>query len=323
MRAVLEVLELGQLVGVQQVQRHRANRQSADGQASGDQDDVVGDGERARHAVERERSILKLQVHEQPESRHARPLNDLALDRLDVIVVVFWLESRGEDVDCHEGGQADETSEHHGILLVCTERCAEHQNRYRSDQVRQTVVLAAACEQTLKRSQPRGLLLFEHVVQEDQQQEDAAEHGDLAVRVMQLVSVRVDVGECQVDDFGEAKSGGQRHDQDWEDEPHANDGDEVADGDEHLLPERAHLGQYSGVDDRVVTRESDLQGGNESQREYSQEAILPADRDRDHEGKQHVVLVVLPKGASHRNCAPFGSLLQMESQRKICLVWKG
>ena len=46
---------------------------------------------------------------------------------------------------------------------------------------------------------------------------------------------------------------------DREDQPHAEDGDQDADGQEDLLPEAAHPPQDGGVDDRVVEGQRDLE----------------------------------------------------------------
>ena len=59
------------------------------------------------------------------------------------------------------------------------------------------------------------------------------------------------------------ESGRQRHHDDREEQPHAEDGDDDAEGQEEPLPPRVHPAQHGRIDDRVVERQRDLEDGQD------------------------------------------------------------
>ena len=115
----------------------------------------------------------------------------------------------------------------------------------------QLVELAGLGQRLLQPGQPGDLALFEDEAQEQHQQEHAAERGDLRVRVGEqrfvagaaVGEVRGVVGrrvQRQVERLDRGEAGGDPHDDQREDQAHAEHGDDDADGEEDLLPELAH-----------------------------------------------------------------------------------
>ena len=82
MRAVLQINKLIQRTLADQEHRHRAHEHRADGQAQHDDDDVVGDGERADHAVKAERGVQHFQVQEAADAA--------ARDRFDQVAIAAF-----------------------------------------------------------------------------------------------------------------------------------------------------------------------------------------------------------------------------------------
>ena len=71
-------------------------------------------------------------------------------------------------------------------------------------------------------------------------------------------------------------------DQQREDQPHAEHGDRDADGQEDLLPERAHPHQHGGVDDRVVEGQRHLEHGEDRDHgKPGRAAVEEAEREAD------------------------------------------
>jgi hypothetical protein len=58
--------------------------------------------------------------------------------------------------------------------------------------------------------------------------------------------------ERHVPDVDQAQAGGQGHDQQREQQAHAEHGDDDADGQEQFLPERVPVAQDGGIDHRVI-----------------------------------------------------------------------
>ena len=307
-RTVLQVPVLGERAGPDQVDRHGTHEQGADAEAERDQDDHVGDGERAADPVERERRVLDLQVHECPECRPAGLLGgvvvlferELCLGVVLVLaVLLFALEHRGEEADDHVQQDAGHAPREDLLLFVGGRGDGDDVDDRRGDEQRRDVQLAGladAGQRTLDPRDPLDLPLLQDEVEEDQQQEHAAEDGDGRVRDLQLLGVEVRVVQRQVPDVAEAHLGGQHDDDDREQEPHADDGDRDADGHEDQLPLGAHVLQDRRVDDRVVEGEGDLQDDQDRQLEGRQPPEEVERSDDGQGGRQEVPLVVLEQG---------------------------
>jgi hypothetical protein len=96
------------------------------------------------------------------------------------------------------------------------------------------------------------LFLVEQEVEEDQQQEGAAEGRHLGVLGGQLARVLVRRVDRHVPDVDQAQPGRDRHDQQREHQAHAEHGHQDADRQEQLAPEFVPVAQDGRVDHRVV-----------------------------------------------------------------------
>lgn len=113
------------------------------------------------------------------------------------------------------------------------------------DADREHVDLAELGQRPLQPGEPLDVPVLEDEVEEDHQQEHATERGDRRVRVGDQLLITVLVGEREIDRVPRIQFRGDGDDHDGEDQPHAEDGDQHADGEEDLLPEGVHLLQYA------------------------------------------------------------------------------
>lgn len=267
--AVLQVGELLQLVGLHEVDRHRSNEHGTDGQADGDVQDVRGDGEGAGDPVEREGRVLQLQVEEHEERRRAgQSLDAVRLSRgfgrlalpllLGLLLFVLVLEVAGDGRDrlVHQDG--DGTGRPERTLVVVGADQDVHDERDDQAHVVQPTDLP---EGALDGLEPDGLALGEEEVQTDLQQVQAGEHRDQRVGVLQVLAVLVRVVHGQLGDLEETEVRGELDDRDREVQPHADDGDQDAPGEEPVTPLVVELAQNTSVDDGVVEGQRGLQAG--------------------------------------------------------------
>lgn len=129
-------------------------------------------------------------------------------------------------------------------------------------------------------AEPLDLPVLEDEVEEDHQQEHAAEGGDRRVGVGHQLLVLVLVVEREPYRFDRTDLGADGDDHDREDQAHAEDRDQDADGEEDLLPEGIHLLQDPGVDHGVVEGNRYLEDGQDR---HDPEAGPPA---VEHRGDQ-------------------------------------
>jgi hypothetical protein len=122
-------------------------------------------------------------------------------------------------------------------------------------------------------------------MQRQHQQEGAAESRDRRMRRFEMFGVFLGMVQRQVEHLGPGQVGRQHDDQERKDDAHAEYGDDHADGQEHLLPERRQPVQDLGIDDGVVKAEGQLDGDQDQgddQRPGSHE-------DGDSEQRQTIV----------------------------------
>jgi hypothetical protein len=275
-RAVLQIDVVGQGALAHQEHGERAHEHGADeAKAQRDQDRVGGDRERADHAVEGERGVQHLEVEEQEEAGLAGRLGHLGgpaiagLHRLrlgllrGLVVRTTLLEEVTQPVHQQVGRQPQAArGEHHGRVLG--QRAAQHHQHDDGQQHRQPVELPDARQRALQPAQPGDLPALEEPVQEEHEQEHAAERGDLRVGLVEQVGVRRRiVGRALLQRQGQrlhrVQPGRHRHDDQREHQAHPEHRDQDADGQEDPLPEGAHPVQHGGVDHRVVERQRDLE----------------------------------------------------------------
>jgi len=171
----------------------------------------------------------------------------------------FFLQQSGEPVHAHVHEHADDARDERGQLALLRHEAhaAEHGEQGEQDGEAFRAVLA---DLFFDPAQPMEFLFFvEQEVEEDQQQERAAERGHFGVARRQVARVLGRTVDRHVPDVDEAQPRRHRHDQQGKQQPHAEHGDDDAHREEQLLPECVPVAQDGGVDDRVVERERDLQ----------------------------------------------------------------
>ena len=102
------------------------------------------------------------------------------------------------------------------------------------------------------------LLFIEQEVQEDQQQEHAAERRHFRVVIRQVHRVLLRILQGHVPHVHQAQIGRHSDDHEREQQAHTEHGDDDADAQEQLFPELVPRFQYGGVDHRVVERQRDF-----------------------------------------------------------------
>ena len=223
--AVLQVLELGERAGAQQVDRHGPNPHGAGAEAGHDQDDRRGDRERADDSVEGERRVQDLQPDEHAERGHAD----------QQLLLVLGLQDGAEEVEAEVQGEGDDRGEEDGYAGRGVLRDREvHRDRGEDHQEGCDVVVPAeGREAPLQPADPvLVLLLVEEVGDAEHDQEGAAERVDDRGGLGELVGVELRVLQRQVDDLGEAEIGRELDDEDRQREADQEYGDEDADGHE-------------------------------------------------------------------------------------------
>lgn len=285
-RTVLQVAELGERPRLHELDGHRTHEQRADTQTSCDQHDGVGDREGRRHAVERERAVLHLEIEEEREGTES------VADRLLHVLVILALEDVAEQTDCHVQHDASEARDQQTDHVGTAERQRSDEHEQTSHEEADVVELADLRQDVLDRTQPLHLVVFEEEIEEDEQQVDPAEHRDVGVCVVQLLGVAVGVVERQRHHVPEVDLRREGDDRDREDEAHADDRDGKTEPEEDLLPPGAHPFEHLGVDHGVVERERDLQHDQDQQGDDRERRHEDADGRDDEQGDDHLRDVV-------------------------------
>lgn len=318
--AVLQVLELGERAGAQQVDRHGPNPHSAGTEAGHDQDDRRGDRECADDSVEGERRVQDLQTEEHAERGDAG----------QQLLLVLGLQDGAEEVEAEVQGEGDDRGNEDGHAGRGVFGYREvHHDRGDDHQERGDVVVPTERRQALL--QPAdpvlGLLLVEEVGDAEHDQEGAAERVDDRGGFRELVGVQVRVVQRQVDHLGEAEVGRELHDEDRQRETDQEHGDEDADGHEHELPARAEPLEQLAVHDRVVEAERHFQDRQDDDLERVRETALPGHGAPDEERCDGGEPVGAPEGdlVAGSGCAIGGchGRIPLSGNRCVVSVFRG
>ena len=295
--AVLQVLELRERAGTQQVDRHGPNPHGAGAEAGHDQDDRRGDRERADDPVEGERRVQDLQTEEHAERGHAG----------QQLLLVRGLQDGAEEVEADVQGEGDDRrhQNRHARRGVFGDREVHHDRGDDHDERGDVVEPAQGRQATLQPADPvHVLLLVEEVGDAEHGQEGAAERVDDRGGLRELVGVQVRVVHGQVDHLGEAEVGRELDDEDRQCEADQEDGHEDADGHEHELPARGEPLQQLAVHDRVVEAERDLQDRQDDDLQGVREASTPGHEADDEQRRDDGEPVGSPEG----DLAAFGGV---------------
>ena len=202
------------------------------------------------------------------------------------VLVVVRLEALGEAADDEVDDQAGEPGEEHVLAHFRRDPGGEEQQRGGRDRRGDRGDRADAGDRALDRRQPVPFLVgVEEEVQEHHQQEHAAEGRDRGVGRLEVLGVELLVVEGLVDHVRDRQPRGRRDDHDREHEPHPEDRDQDAPGQEDLLPARAHPLEDVRVDDRVVERDRDLEDREEQ--DDQPDLGAPQDERRDDRDDRH------------------------------------
>ncbi len=287
--AVLQVLELGERAGAQQVDRHGPNPHGAGAEPGHDQDDRRGDRERADDSVEGERCVENLQPEEHAERG----------DASQQLLLVLGLQDGAEKVEAEMQGERDDRGDEdgHAGCGVFGDREVHHDRGDDHQEGRDVVVPAEGRQAPLQPADPvLVLLLVEEVGDAEHNQEGAAERVDDRGGLREFVGVQVRVVQRQVDDLGETEVGRELDDEDRQREADQEYGDEDADGHERELPARAEPLEQLAVHNRVVERERHLQDRQDDDLQRVRETPLPGHEAPDEERRHGGEPVGAPEG---------------------------
>ncbi|MPL94347.1 hypothetical protein SDC9_40500 [bioreactor metagenome] len=246
---VFEIAELGEGVLLDQHDRHRAHVKRADAKADGDQEQVLGQREGADHPVEAERGIEHLEIEEGAKARPRR----LGGERGAV-------EHLAQHLDGEEGQEPRHRSEQEIALGARRQQPHEEQHHRQHEADLEPADRGAGTQPALERGDPVDLLaLVDEIGQRHHHQEGATEGRDRDMGRADDAGVFGGARGGEVERLERADAGGDHHDQQREQDAHAEDGDEDAPGQEAVLPGGAHVLQPVRVDDRVVEGERNLE----------------------------------------------------------------
>ncbi len=209
------------------------------------------------------------------------------------------MEHLAEPVDRDVGDHAERAGDHDGRdLVVGRDDGGRDEQQGGGDDDFELLELAGLRERTFEPFEPLDLAVFEDEVQEEHQQEHAAECRDLRMRVgdqglVAGIPVREVCGSVrrrvqrEVECRDGAEPGRDPHDREREHQTHTEDGDEDADGEEDPLPELAHPAQHGRVDDRIVERQRNLEDAEDHAEEQSLRAAVEERHHERYDGDGH------------------------------------
>ena len=270
-RPVLEEAVLRERPLLHQHDRHGADVHRPDPEADGDDEEVLGQREGPDHPVEGEGGVEHLEVEEGPYPALRR-----ALQRLLAAV-----EKPAQHLHEEEGQEPPDGRVDEDARLRRFEKAREEEDEDKDDRHLDPPDRGVVGHLRLEPVDPvHVLFVVEEEGQAHHHQERAAEGRDGQVRVVHDAGVFLGLGGREDHRLDRADLGRDHDDEEREEDPHPEDGDQDAPGQEAALPFGAHRLQLVGVDDGVVEGQRDLEHGEDGHDEE--------DRQRPPDGAGHL-----------------------------------